>query len=146
MTIGITGTVVRPQIYIAGPLFSVSERDFDEQIAKVCDDAGWQTFLPHRDSGVAAIPENRVILFKGNVEAIRNSKILVANLDGPDVDSGTSWEIGYAYNMGIPIVGVRTDARPHELELPVNLMIHESVHLVRSLEELRSLLKKLFTI
>lgn len=32
-----------------------------------------------------------------------------AVLDGVDVDSGTAWEIGYAYARGKPIIGLRTD-------------------------------------
>ena len=36
---------------------------------------------------------------------------MVALLDGPQVDDGTAWEIGYAYAKGIPVIGLRTDFR-----------------------------------
>jgi nucleoside 2-deoxyribosyltransferase len=36
---------------------------------------------------------------------------LVAIMDGPDPDSGTSWEVGYTYATKKPIVLVRTDFR-----------------------------------
>ena len=35
---------------------------------------------------------------------------VVAIMDGPDPDSGTSWEVGYAFGK-MPIVLVRTDIR-----------------------------------
>ena len=36
---------------------------------------------------------------------------LVAIMDGPDPDSGTSWEVGYAFGLKKSIVLVRTDIR-----------------------------------
>ena len=36
---------------------------------------------------------------------------MVAVLDGPDVDSGTAAEIGFASALGKPIVGYRSDLR-----------------------------------
>jgi nucleoside 2-deoxyribosyltransferase len=36
---------------------------------------------------------------------------VLAFLDGPDVDSGTAAEIGYAAALPRPIVGIRTDTR-----------------------------------
>lgn len=46
-----------------------------------------------------------------NAELIDRSAALLALLDGPDVDSGTAAEIGYA-STRIPVVGLRTDVRP----------------------------------
>jgi nucleoside 2-deoxyribosyltransferase len=36
---------------------------------------------------------------------------LVAIMDGPDPDSGTCWEVGYAYGTKKPVVLVRTAFR-----------------------------------
>ncbi|MDQ2729088.1 MAG: nucleoside 2-deoxyribosyltransferase [Actinomycetota bacterium] len=36
---------------------------------------------------------------------------VLAVLDGPDVDSGTAAEIGYAVRGRVPVVGLRTDSR-----------------------------------
>ena len=46
-----------------------------------------------------------------NVELIESADALLAVLDGPDVDSGTASEIGYAAALGIPVVGWRSDLR-----------------------------------
>ena len=46
-----------------------------------------------------------------NREAIDLSDIVIAALDGPDVDSGTAAEIGYAAALGKPVYGYRNDFR-----------------------------------
>jgi hypothetical protein len=42
---------------------------------------------------------------------VEGASIVVAVLDGADADSGTCWEVGFAYAKGIPILGIRTDFR-----------------------------------
>lgn len=46
-----------------------------------------------------------------NEEAIRRCDLVIAVLDGVDVDSGTASEIGFAYALGTPVWGLRTDFR-----------------------------------
>jgi len=46
-----------------------------------------------------------------NAEAIRECQIVIAVLDGTDVDSGTASEIGFAYALGKRIYGYRGDIR-----------------------------------
>jgi nucleoside 2-deoxyribosyltransferase len=46
-----------------------------------------------------------------NRAAIDGAQAVVAVLDGPDVDSGTAAEIGYAFARGKTIVGYRGDYR-----------------------------------
>ena len=48
--------------------------------------------------------------------------VVVAVLDGAAVDSGTAFEVGYAYARGKPLIGVRTDFRPQQ-ERGTNLML-----------------------
>ena len=43
--------------------------------------------------------------------AIDVCDVVVALLDGTQVDDGTAWEIGYAFAKGKPVVGIRTDFR-----------------------------------
>jgi nucleoside 2-deoxyribosyltransferase len=54
--------------------------------------------------------------------------MVVACMDGPDPDSGTAWECGYAYAKGKPIVCYRTDFRVSgdTKGAPYNLMLSES--------------------
>ncbi len=58
-------------------------------------------------------------------KALDDCDLVVALLDGTQVDDGTAWEIGYAYARNIPVYGIRTDMR-FGGELPggqVNAMI-----------------------
>jgi nucleoside 2-deoxyribosyltransferase len=48
---------------------------------------------------------------RGNQKAIDSCDVVLANLDGRDVDSGTAAEIGYAFAKGKPIIGYRGDLR-----------------------------------
>ena len=64
-------------------------------------------------------------IFRDCLEGVRRADVVVAVLDGEDVDSGTAFEIGVAYQKGTPIVGVRTDFRANQ-ERGVNIMISRS--------------------
>ncbi|MHA1745440.1 MAG: nucleoside 2-deoxyribosyltransferase [Promethearchaeota archaeon] len=46
-----------------------------------------------------------------NVASIREADLLLAVLDGSDVDSGTAAEIGFAFALGKTIWGIRGDLR-----------------------------------
>ena len=62
---------------------------------------------------------------------VDESDFLLAVLDGPDVDSGTSLEIGYAYAKGKTMLGYRSDIRQAG-EMPplkVNVMIEACIRL-----------------
>jgi nucleoside 2-deoxyribosyltransferase len=54
--------------------------------------------------------------------ALDNCEVVVAILDGPDADSGTSFEMGYARGRGKRVIGVRTDFRGSK-DHEVNLML-----------------------
>jgi nucleoside 2-deoxyribosyltransferase len=49
------------------------------------------------------------------LEALDRCDAVVAILDGPDSDSGSCVEIGYARAKGKPVIGVRTDFRDGEI-------------------------------
>ena len=66
-------------------------------------------------------------VFRKNLRAPDRARVVVAVLDGPDVDSGTAWEVGYAFAKGIPVVGVRFDYRQSGEDGSVNLMIRHSL-------------------
>ncbi len=59
-----------------------------------------------------------------NAEAIKSCELLVAVLDGQEVDSGTAAEVGYASALGIRCFGLRTDHRKSgEIGATVNLQV-----------------------
>lgn len=96
------------KIYLAGPLFTSAERLWNTKLADLLRDIGHVVWLPQenepREFSAAAI-------FAMDVSGIDKSDIVVANMDGPDPDSGTCWECGYAYGKGMPVITFRTDFR-----------------------------------
>jgi len=122
------------KIYVAGPLFSTAERDFNARLAKLLRDKKIEVWLPQESEQASMTP---VQIFKEDVRGIDWADVVVANMDGPDPDSGTCWECGYAY-LKKPIVLFRTDFRvSYEVRedehsgdeydrAPYNLMLTES--------------------
>ena len=63
-----------------------------------------------------------------NTEAIRSSQMLVACLDGQEPDAGTVAEVGFAYGIGLPCFGLRTDWREAgEKGVSVNLQVESFI-------------------
>jgi nucleoside 2-deoxyribosyltransferase len=94
------------RIYFAGPLFSAAERDWNVTLATALREAGHEVFLPQEQE----LGKDAAGIFATDVGGIDWADALVAIMDGADPDSGTSWEVGYAYGKR-PIVLVRTDLR-----------------------------------
>ena len=129
-------------VYISGPLFTLGERAYLEQIADVCSAIGLSTYLPHRDVGFGpAIGEKAKQYFCEDLAMLQKSRYVVAVIDGSDTDSGTAWEVGFSYASRKRIIGIREDIRHSE----INPMVACSLRLVHSLDELQMALKTLNT-
>ena len=116
------------RIYLAAPLFSEAERAFNLVLARALEAEGHQVYLPQRDTPATETADRTTTIFYANLAALRRAAALVAVCDGPQVDDGTAWEIGYACGKNIQIFGLRTDVRiGQRLDEPVNLMILESL-------------------
>jgi nucleoside 2-deoxyribosyltransferase len=114
------------RIYFAAPLFTTGERDFNAAVGARLRAAGHEVFLP-QDQELSAYDPQRI--FTNDVTHVDWSNVVVGIMDGSDPDSGTSWEIGYAYAKGTPIILLRTDFREwggRTGDVPYNLMLTES--------------------
>ncbi len=128
----------RFRIYLAAPLFSRAEKEYNIRLFETLSAHFFEVYLPqevdddshHRDS------ESNQDIFRRHLAALENTDIVVAVIDGADADSGTAWEMGYAYARGIPVLAVRTDFRMAGHHEHVNLMLEQSAQVVRSTEEL----------
>jgi nucleoside 2-deoxyribosyltransferase len=113
------------KIYLAGPLFSIAEQHFNSDLALFLKSEGFDVWLPQdhepRRNTAKAI-------FQMDVKGLDWADMVVACMDGPDPDSGTAWECGYAYAKGKPVVCYRTDFRVSgdTKGAPYNLMLSES--------------------
>ena len=131
------------KVYIAGKLCDESERENLENIAGLCEDLGFETFLPHREVGLAEGINNVKEIFKGDIiQGFKNVKLVVAVLDGLHVGAGTAWELGYAYAKGIPAIGLKTDESISDALEYLSAILISSMKIVRSLEELKEELRK----
>ena len=119
------------EIYLAGPLFTQSERRWLRQLSQELERRSHKVFLPQDDAGLPLlqVPPDYHGAFEVCRDAIDRCDALVAVLDGADADSGTAWECGYAYARGKPIVALRTDFRGGD-DYGLNLMLRRSASVV----------------
>jgi nucleoside 2-deoxyribosyltransferase len=146
------------KIYLAGPdVFRPDVEAWAESARTLCRRYGFDPLLPldHHETE----PES---IFQANLELIRKAQIVVANLDpfrGPEPDSGTAFELGYALALSKKVVGYvtqpdtlaqrvsqaeghlsyrnqaglltdRTGMRIENFDLPCNLMLAVPAHIV----------------
>jgi nucleoside 2-deoxyribosyltransferase len=142
----------RPRAYIASPMgFSEAGRAYyaehylpalREHVLPVDP---WTLSLPGEFAAARAEGrEHELGLEVGarNAAAVAQAQLLIAHLDGQEVDAGTASEIGYAAALGLPCLAVRSDLRSSgEPGMSVNLQVEAFValsggFLARSLEEL----------
>ncbi len=154
-------------IYPAGPLgFSEAGRYFYEKVfLPMLEEIGyivldpWKLTDPQIIENAIKTPygvdqvlkwrEVNKIIGTNNAEAIKKADIIVAILDGVDVDSGTASEIGFGAALGKPVVGYRGDFRlsADNVGSTVNLQVEYFINLnggegeiVTSAEKLQELL------
>jgi nucleoside 2-deoxyribosyltransferase len=113
-------------VYLAGPLFTIHERRINRELAAAIerDVPGIRILLPQDFKHDDRFNDQKAfgLIFKGCLENIDASACMLAWLDGPDADSGTSFEVGYAFAKSIPVIGIRTDFRLNQ-ERGVNVML-----------------------
>lgn len=119
-----------PSVYLASPYgFAESTRDFYyKSLIPLIEECGFTVIDPwslsHADGVVLtklateysrkSLSQMRRIHARvalRNAEAIVRSDVMVACLDGPDADSGTASEVGYAVALGKVALGYRGDFR-----------------------------------
>lgn len=130
------------RIYQAGPLFSDAERAWHLAFRRQLEEAGftvvWPGELIEPSSVVGWGKDAPRKIMEIDRDALLSCDVVVALLDGCQVDDGTAWEIGFAYAKGIPVIGIRTDFRNagDTGHSSVNAMIEGSVlRIVRTVEE-----------
>lgn len=135
------------KIYLSGPIFSQAEIKWAGRVKGLIEvsfasrvDVIW----PHEIA--SGPPEN---IFLQNLQALDKCPIVVAILDGPQVDDGTAWEVGYQYARGGRVIGIRTDFR-NAGEAPwsrANAMVEFScVCIVTSLDQLLLKLREMLEV
>jgi nucleoside 2-deoxyribosyltransferase len=125
-------------VYLAGPLFSRSHIEGGRSLKGEIEAALGERVevLWPFETASGTIEE----IFDANLSALERSPLMVAILDGAQVDDGTAWEVGCHYALfGRRAIGIRTDIRKagEAPESIVNLMIELSCRrVVRNVPEL----------
>jgi nucleoside 2-deoxyribosyltransferase len=139
------------KIYLAGPLFSQAEREFNTKVATELRKNGFDVFVPQENSSIDEYPdtdEKRRRLMNGffakDIEAIESSDLLLIVMDGRVPDEGACFELGYAYARGKICVGLKTDTRVSELGTD-NAMLVGSLgdNIATDLDSLTAILKSI---
>ena len=136
----------RYRVYLAGPLFSEAERAFNRTVRDLLQAHLFRVYLPQEAAEAPGRePGADSAIYESHVAALGDTDVVVAVCDGPDADSGTAWEMGYATARGIPVIALRTDSRRFNAERRMNLMLERSAaQVISTLEMLLAALRSPF--
>lgn len=140
------------KIYYAAPLFNDMELKRNEEMKKWLEDRKYEVYLPQDEAGLSyelindsnKLEINKTI-FENDVKCIKNSDLLIFDLNGRVPDEGGCVELGMAYAWGIKAIGFKTDTRALDNTGDDNLMIEGCMDfkIARSLDELEKMLKEI---
>jgi nucleoside 2-deoxyribosyltransferase len=104
------------RIYLAGPdVFRPDAAEHGRRLVALCAEFGFAGVFPLAES-LPDLPTPQAVarhIYQANVAHIERCDAVLANLDffrGPEPDSGTCFEVGYAIARGKPVVGYVPEA------------------------------------
>ena len=139
------------RIYLAGPIFSEADQQWLLGLKERIEEYGRakgkevEVIWPYEmisQSDIESLGDSaKQKVFDCCKSNLDRADLLVALLDGSQVDDGTAWEIGYFFSVSerSKIIGIRTDFRKagETRNSVVNAMVEMSCHrILRSIEEL----------
>lgn len=102
-------------LYLAGPLFTLAERQFNQALAKELEHLGYLVILPQKVAERFRNPNGSFQLDRireACEDQVAETLVAVFNLDGGTADDGTSYEAGFRRGRGKRLnIGFRTDFR-----------------------------------
>jgi len=155
------------KIYLAGPeVFDINALEIAEELKTICRKYGHEGLFP-LDNVINADSKKELSkkIFDANIKMIKKADAVIANLNnwrGFEPDSGTIFEVGFAYALNKKVLGYIDNPEKSYLEKvvenaetknispfildnnekiiedfdnPVNLMISESTDIYSSFEE-----------
>ncbi|MFJ7183974.1 nucleoside 2-deoxyribosyltransferase [Lysinibacillus xylanilyticus] len=119
--------------YLANGLFSLGDRLVNEQLAAAIREAvpGIELYVPQENDAIndKTAYADSLAIAQADLEMLQNSDVLVAVLDGVEIDSGVAAEIGAFAMLNRPIVGVFTDVRQQGRDnmLKIEALVREGI-------------------
>jgi nucleoside 2-deoxyribosyltransferase len=103
--------VTRHRLYLAGPdVFRPDAAEHGRRLVALCSGQGFDAVFPLSES-LPPMSDPQALaahIYRANVAHIESCDAVLANLDffrGPEPDSGTCFEVGYAIARGKKVVG-----------------------------------------
>lgn len=122
------------RVYLASPFFNDKEIRYLEQVEEILEEKGLNVFSPMRNpvEGQAEFGSRQwsIETFMKDIKHIKWAEIIVGIYHGNYSDTGTAWELGYAFATDKPVILVHVGENS-------NLMVHEGSHANITLEELK---------
>lgn len=101
--------------YLANGLFSLGDRYVNEQLAKAIRQAipGITLYVPQENDAIndKTAYADSISIAEADLSMLQQSDVLIAVIDGVEIDSGVAAEIGAFSMLNRPIVGLFTDVR-----------------------------------
>lgn len=103
------------KVYVANGLFSIGDRYVNAQIAQALREAvaGIELYVPQENDAINDKESyaNSAQIAAADLDSLQQSDVLVAVLDGVEIDSGVAAEIGAFSMLNRPIVALFSDVR-----------------------------------
>ncbi len=133
------------KVFLAAPLFSEAEREFNSKIAERLRENGFEVWLAQEAPFIKqGTHKEKKAIYEGDISALKTCDVILSVLDGVEVDAGVAYEMGYAKALDKPIVGLKTDHRTFSGMEDVNLMLEVPlIKICRTVGEVVDLLGKI---
>ncbi|OCS83063.1 nucleoside 2-deoxyribosyltransferase [Caryophanon tenue] len=103
------------KVYVANGLFSIGDRYVNAAIATALREAidGITLYVPQENDAIndKEAYASSADIARADLEALKESDVLVAVIDGVEIDSGVAAEIGAFSMLGRPIIALFSDVR-----------------------------------
>lgn len=121
--------VTKARVYLASPFFSPQQSELLDRVEQALENNPFvEAYFSPRKSPITSLQFGSEIwrdaTFNLDIDNLdwATHVVAVADFDGADADSGTAFELGYAYATGKPVILL------HESDTIVNLMLSEGLH------------------
>lgn len=103
------------KVYLANGLFSEADRMYNTHLAKLLREniEHIDLYVPQENGEIndKNAYADSIMIAKADTDRLKESDILVAVIDGIEIDAGVASEIGVFYMLEKPIIAIYTDVR-----------------------------------
>lgn len=136
------------RIYIAGPLFSQGEKEFNKKLKELVAPFA-EIYLPQENGllltnlvrSTKDLIDAANTVVKNDIEAIEACDVFIIVLDGRAVEEGSAFELGMAFVKGKICIGLQTDPRREILGINNPMIEHACSRIYDNLEDLVSFVR-----